>query len=81
MKILHIGVMANGKDEGLNKSFRKLATDFKQINAGDIDLQAKAMAFDFDLCFVQIQSDTIAAGNTVEVLRPIAEKGGAIFFK
>jgi len=78
MKILHIGVMANGKDEGLNKSLRMLATEFMQVNAGDADLQAKAMAFDFDLCFIQIQSDTIAAGNTVEVLSPIAEKGFSI---
>jgi len=78
MKILHIGVMANGKDEGLSKSFRKLASEYQEINAGDTDLQKKALAFNFDLCFVQIQSDTIAAGNTVEVLNPIIQKGFTI---
>ena len=77
MKILHIGLMATG-GKGLDKALKEKASEYFAISTSDPDLVSKALEFDYDLCFLQIQSEKLNGQNTVEVLRPIVRKGFTI---
>ena len=69
MKILHIGVMVNHKNIGLSKQLRELATEYDEYSP-DENIQIK----EYDLIFLQVQSETIGKQSTINKLKPIVEK-------
>jgi len=78
MKILHIGLMVDGKGEGLCKALKDLSSEYLEIQQSDPELIEKAMGFDFDLFFMQAQSDKIGDSDTIQLLSPIAKRGFTI---
>ena len=77
IKLLHIGLMVDGKNKGLSKALREL-TDYREVALSDPDLVAKACSEDFDVCFMQVQSETVQDKPTEELLAPVKEKGMVI---
>ena len=71
MNILHIGLMVNGRDEGLSHAFRKRAdkyAEFKLTKRLPIDLET--MTFTPELIFLQIQNDKIDGVDCTTLLEP-----------
>jgi len=70
MKLLHIGLMANGKNEGLSKAFRSACNKYYEVNPGDSALEGKLSQIDFlpDIVFCQIQSEKLQDRDTCDVL-------------
>jgi glycosyltransferase involved in cell wall biosynthesis len=61
MKILHLGLCVDGKNEGLPFALKNAATHYYEVNPGDKDIAYKLQNVPFkpDIVFCQIQSDTI----------------------
>ncbi len=87
MKILHLGLMVNGRDEGLSKAFRKVATQYAEFHPNpQLPKQINELEFIPDLVFIQIQDDKIRDGRnifeTVQLLQPsinrLREKGAFV---
>lgn len=73
MKILHLGLCVDGKNEGLPFALAQSSSEYYEINPGDKDILYKLNhpPFHPDLVFCQIQSDTIQGTiNTVQHLGP-----------
>jgi hypothetical protein len=71
MKILHLGLCVDGKNEGLPFALKNAATHYYEVNPGDKDIAYKLQNVPFtpDIVFCQIQSDTIQGNkNTVNYL-------------
>ena len=69
MKILHIGLCVDGKNEGLPYALRQASTEYYEINPGDPNLfnKVNSLPFDPDLTFCQIQSDKVQGGTTQQL--------------
>ena len=65
MKILHVGLCVDGKNEGLPFALKKASTFYHEISTGDSDINDKInkAIFDwkFDIAFFQIQSPGIVS--------------------
>ena len=63
MKILHVGLMVDGKNVGLAKELKQASTFYHEISTGDRDLQSKILnaigQHKFDFAFFQIQTPGI----------------------
>ena len=75
--ILHIGVMATG-GKGFDRALKKVANNYLAISTNDGQVIDKAMAFDYDLCFLQIQNEMMLGYQTANLLKPIIEKPGFV---
>ncbi len=60
MKILHIGLCVDGKNEGLPFALKQASTFYHEISTGERDLQGKILSainqYEFDIAFFQIQT-------------------------
>lgn len=60
MKILHVGLCVDGKNEGLPFALKQASTFYHEISTGDKDLQGKIISainqYEFDIAFFQIQT-------------------------
>lgn len=75
MKILHVGLMCNGRNEGLSKAFRKRATLYGEFRPSvDVPKQIESLSWTPDIVFVQIQDEFIRNGydkyQTAQFLGP-----------
>ena len=63
MKILHIGLCVDGKNEGLPFALKQASTFYHEISTGEKDLQGKIISainqYKFDIAFFQIQTSGI----------------------
>lgn len=63
MKILHIGLCVDGKNEGLPFALKQASTFYHEISTGEKDLQSKIISainqYEFDIAFFQIQNSGI----------------------
>ncbi|MCH7827574.1 MAG: glycosyltransferase family 1 protein [Bacteroidetes bacterium] len=63
MRILHVGLCVDGKNEGLPYALREASTLYHEISTGDSDLNDKInkaiFDWNFDIAFFQIQSPGI----------------------
>ena len=74
MNILHIGLMVNGRNEGLSKAFRDIADNYAEFPPNhNLVNQVKGLDFKPDIIFCQIQDDKIRNGrdvySTVSILK------------
>jgi glycosyltransferase involved in cell wall biosynthesis len=68
IKLLHIGLMVNDRDEGLSHAFRK-ATNYEELQvSSNLPNQLKTVKTP-DIVFIQIQSDKIGDHSTVDLLK------------
>lgn len=78
MKLLHLGLMVNGRDEGLSAAFRKRFNGFGNYRefpiTENVADKCNYSGFTPDAVFVQVQSDTIGKQNTVNVLGGLLKK-------
>lgn len=79
MKILHLGLMVNGRNEGLSRAFRKKATIYGEFRISvDLPSQIDNLSWTPELVFVQIQDEFIRNGpskyHTAEFLGPAIQR-------
>lgn len=79
MKILHIGLMVNGRNEGLSKDFQKEADLYAEFPPNyQLPHQINSLGWTPDLVFIQIQDDKIRNGreayDTCTLLGPSLER-------
>ena len=69
MKILHIGLMVNGRGEGLSAAFKKASTFYAEFKlTSSLPAQIKSLPFNPDIVFLQIQNDQIGKVNATALL-------------
>ena len=75
MKIVHIGLMANGRDEGLSYALRREATQYAEfpVNPGAVKF-LENLSWTPDIIFFQIHHDNVDGFPTVELFEPIVNK-------
>ena len=80
MRLLHIGLMVNGRKEGLSAAFIKhFGEDYKEMGISEHIPQAIG-EFKADIVFLQIQNDRIGHATTYDLLKGPLQKlkaGGA----
>ena len=70
MRILHVGLCVNYKDEGLNYALRRGFDDYQELNTGEKNLNQRILSMDgFDVAFFQIQAENIVSPATFAELR------------
>ncbi len=73
MKILHVGLCVDGKNEGLPFALKEASTFYHEISTGDRDLQGKILSavdqYEFDIAFFQVQTPGIVHPLTFSKLR------------
>lgn len=85
MKIVHLGLCVDGKNEGLPFALKKASTEYFEINPGDPQIVSKLRNLPFkpDLVFCQIQSETIQGSTKVvpligHILKDIRDAGAFV---
>lgn len=80
MKIVHVGLMANGRDEGLSYELRRHATQYAEfpVNVGAVNF-LRNLSWTPDILFFQIHSDNVDGTPTVKlfsnVIQELQQKG------
>lgn len=79
MKVLHLGLMVNGRNEGLSKAFRDLSTEYWEYPLTK-NLPNQITKHNPDIVFLQIQNDSIDGQDAYNLLNnplSILSAGGA----
>lgn len=73
MKILHVGLCVDGKNEGLPYALKQASTFYHEINPGDKDLNNKILnaigQHKFDIAFFQIQTPGVVSPFMFEKIK------------
>ena len=73
MKILHVGLCVDGKNEGLPFALKEASTFYHEISTGDRDLQGKILSaidrYEFDIAFFQVQNEGIVHPKTFQDIK------------